>query len=149
MKKVASQISLYKLLNSFPPSYGINFSVQFLSSNLQQVGLSQSILRIPSIVLEHILHSSILLNIDPQRLRADEPRHILAAGRGGQRAVVSVNTEFVEMMDYAGEVKGAGFGECAGRADVVEVGEDGVEEGGGVAEGGEFHQEANDGDLFA
>jgi hypothetical protein len=29
------------------------------------------------------------------------------------------------------------------------VAEYGVEEGGGVAEGGEFHQEANDGDLFA
>ena len=50
-----------------------------------------------------------------------------------------MDTELVEMMDYAGETKGPGLGVCAGCGDVVEVGEDGVEEGSGVAEGGEFH----------
>lgn len=43
------------------------------------------------------------------------------------------------MVDYPGKIQGAGFGVCAGCGDVVEVSEDGVEEGSGVAEGGEFH----------
>jgi hypothetical protein len=129
--------------------FPLTSSVQHRSRILQQIRLSQIILRIPRIILQNTLDRIIRLHINRQRLGADDPRNALAARRGGERARVLVDAVRMKVVDQPREVEGAGLREGSGLGYGVEVGEDGVEERGGVAERGELEEECYDGDGAA
>lgn len=117
----------------------------FVSRNFQQVGLAQGVLGVPGVELQYLLHRIILLNIDWQRLRADVPKNILAAGRSGQRSSVSVNTVVVEVSHDASEVQVAGSGKSSRSSDIIQVSKGRVKKRCGEAERRQLHEESNDG----
>lgn len=88
----ASQLS-----KSLP--FPLTSSIQHRSRILQQIRLSQVILRIPRIILQNTLDRIIRLHINGQRLCADDPRNALAARRSGERTRVLVDAVRVKVVD--------------------------------------------------
>lgn len=109
--------------------------------------MAKGVLDVPSVELEHLLDGVVALHVQRQRLGAQVPGHALSAGGSGERATVLVDPVRVQVSGQTGEVQGTGPGVGARSGDVVEVGEDRVEEREGVAELRELEEETDDGNV--
>lgn len=78
-------------------------------SNLQQVPLTQNILRIARIILEHLFHLVIPLHIQRQLFSTQIPRHAFRAGRGSQGACIPVYPMGMEMRRKSREIQLVGI----------------------------------------
>jgi hypothetical protein len=90
-----------------------------------------------------VLDGVVALHIQRQGLGAEEPGNILRARGSGKGAGVLVDTVRVQVSSQGSEVEVAGLGVGARSGNVINVGENGVEETGGVAELGQFEDEGN------
>lgn len=71
---------------------------------LQQVHAAQVVLGIARVELQHALDGVVGLDVDGQRLGADDPRHALAARRRRQRPAVLVDAVRVQVVDDPREI---------------------------------------------
>lgn len=93
-----------------------------------------------------MLDGVVALDVQGERLGAEEPGNALGAGRGGQGAAVLVDTVGVQVLGETREVQTVGGGVSARGSNVIDVSEDAVEERERVAELGQLEDEADDGD---
>lgn len=110
----------------------------------QQVPLTRDVLRVAGVELHDLLGGAVGDVVDAQRLGNDVPGDTLGAGRRRQRAVVLVHVRVLEHGAELAEAEGAGLSVRAGLLDLVEVGEDVLEErrGGAVVD---LNEEPEDG----
>lgn len=94
-----------------------------------------------------MLNSIVALDIQGKGLCAEEPLDVLRAGRGGERAGVLVDTVGVQVSSQGREVQVAGLSEGARGGNIIDVGENGIEERGGVTELGELENKADNGNI--
>lgn len=119
------------------------FLVKLTGSNLKEVILAESVLGVAGVELQNVLDSVVALDVQREGFSAEEPGNILRARRSGERAGVLVNTVRLQVSSQGSEIEVASLGVGAGSGNVVNVGEDGVEEGGGITELRQFEDKAN------
>jgi hypothetical protein len=121
--------------------------VQLLGGNLEEVVLAESILSVTGVVLQNVLNGIVALDVQRQRLSAEEPSDTLGAGRGGKGARVLVDTVGVQVASQGREVQVVGHGKSAGGGNVIDVSEDRVEKRSGVTELGQLEDKSNNGNI--
>lgn len=94
-----------------------------------------------------MLHGVVALDVQRQRLSAEEPSDALRAGRGGERAGVLVDTVRVQVASQGREVQVVGHGVSTGAGNVIDVSEDRVEKRSRVTELGKLEDEADNGNV--
>lgn len=105
--------------------------------------MAESVLGVAGVELQNVLDSVVALDVQREGFSAEEPGNILRARRSGERAGVLVNTVRLQVSSQGSEIEVASLGVGAGSGNVVNVGEDGVEEGGGITELRQFEDKAN------
>jgi hypothetical protein len=100
-------------------------------------------LGVAGVELQNVLDGVVALNVQREGLSAEEPGNILRARGGGEGARVLVDTVRLQVSSKGSEVEMASLSVGARGGNVVNVGEDGVEEGGGVTKLGQFEDKAN------
>jgi hypothetical protein len=121
--------------------------VQLLGGNLEEVVLAEGILSVTGVVLQNVLNGIVALDVQRQRLSAEEPSDTLGAGRGGKGARVLVDTVGVQVASQGREVQVVGHGKSAGGGNVIDVSEDRVEKRSGVTELGQLEDKSNNGNI--
>ena len=119
--------------------------LQLLRSNLKQVILAEHVLGVAGIELKHLLDRVEVLDVQGQGLGAEVPDDVLSAWRGGEGALVHVDTVSVQVFSHAGEVHLSSLCVGARLFNVGNMGKDRVEERSGVSQLGEFEEESNNG----
>jgi hypothetical protein len=121
--------------------------VQLLGGNLEEVVLAEGILSVTGVVLQNVLNGIVALDVQRQRLSAEEPSDTLGAGRGGKGTRVLVDTVGVQVASQGREVQVVGHGKSAGGGNVIDVSEDRVEKRSGVTELGQLEDKSNNGNI--
>jgi hypothetical protein len=119
------------------------FLVKLTGGDLKEVILAESVLGVAGVELQNVLDSVVALNVQREGLSAEEPGNILGARRSGERAGVLVDTVRLQVGSQGSEIEVASLGVGARGSNVVNVGEDGVEEGGGLTELRQLEDKAN------
>jgi hypothetical protein len=117
--------------------------VKLTGGKLKEVILAESVLGVAGVELQNVLDSVVALDVQREGFSAEEPGNILRAGRSGERAGVLVDTVRLQVSSQGSEIEVASHGVGAGSGNVVNVGEDGVEDGGGITELRQFEDKAN------
>lgn len=95
-----------------------------------------------------MLDGVVTLDVQRERLSAEEPGNILRARRSGEGAGVLVDTVRIQVSSQGSEIEMVSLGVGARSGNVVNVGEDGVEEGGRITELGQFKDKTNNSNGF-
>lgn len=90
-----------------------------------------------------MLDGVVALDVQRERLSAKVPDNILRARGCGEGAGVLVDTVRLQVSSQGSEIEMASLSVGAGSRNVVNVGEDGVEEGGRITELGQLKDKAN------
>jgi hypothetical protein len=147
-QRTSRQLGFSSPVRYFPEECLVGSGVGHLrGSDLNQVVLAESVLGVAGVELEHMLDGVVALDVQGQRLGADEPSNILGARRSGEGARVLVDTVTVQVLSDASEVKAISHGVSAGGGNVTNVSEDRVEERSGVTELGQLEEESNDSNV--
>lgn len=122
-------------------------SVENIAGIIQQVDVTQDILRIPRVEPDNGLHTTVCLHIDEQRVIHHVPGDLLRAWRRGQRAAVLRHIGPSDVTDQCVKVQPRRQRRGPRLGDLFDVLEDAAQERGrDVCSPGDFDNEADNSD---